>query len=128
MKRVFIALAVLAVGIFAAAEPANISRTRLPDKYEDVFVGHYGEILRLDRDWTADAEMNGPMEVIRFHERTVDSRKLSAPEYHPQAEDYVPENFAAKRLMQLLVIPKAARGFKSLSALKAAKLQELDKS
>jgi hypothetical protein len=95
----------------------------------NVFVGHYGEVLSYDEHWTAEPEMQGLMEVVRFHAQTRGRDKsgnLTFAPYHPKSEEYVPEKFASMELAQLIVIPKnAPNGFPSLRKLRAAKEKEL---
>lgn len=96
---------------------------------DNVFVGHYGEVLSYDEDWTAEPAMQGLLEVVRFHAKRkgwgVSGNLVFAP-YSPKPEEYVPEKFASMGLAQLFVIPKdAPNGFPSLSKLRAAKEKEL---
>lgn len=121
---------------------ANYSVTRDEKEPENVFVGHYGEILRLYTDWTAEAIMRGPVEVVYFREKTSppvtqwpSEVKLDGPDatvtFHPppfqiKPEEYLPENMARLRLMQLLVVPKdIPEGFRTLKKLREAKSKEL---
>ncbi|MFA6030512.1 MAG: hypothetical protein WC969_11710 [Elusimicrobiota bacterium] len=98
-------------------------------KWENVFVGHYGETLRFNFDYTAEAELHGEIEVVRFHQRNVDSENLLSPLIRVRPEEYVPENFTRMRLMQLMVIPKnVPGGIGSLAELKLAKDKELARS
>jgi hypothetical protein len=119
MKR--IALVVVAIGcifpsVSSTVEAASDSQAKSSDQsvmldkatWQNVFTGHSGELLRFDSDWTAEAVMRGLTEEIHFHEKTTDPSKLSAPPYEPKPQDYIPENFARMRLMELLVIPKNA--------------------
>lgn len=93
---------------------------------ENVFIGHYGEIVRLAYFWTADASMKGEMEVVNFHLAKQDPFAVVSPAFQPAQKDYAPENFARLRLMQMLVIPKdVPGGFKSLRTLREAKTSEL---
>lgn len=107
--------------------PANHSlRTDAEDAGQNVFVGHFGETLRLPYFVAVDATMRGPMERVNFHFRTVDPAKFVSAPFSPSAKDFVPENFARLRLMQMLVIPKdVPGGFRSLDALREAKAKEL---
>lgn len=97
------------------------------DSSDNVFVGHFGETVRLAYFWSADAFMQGPMEVINFHLATVDPiNPITSPRFNPVKKEYVPENFARLRLMQMLVIPKDVHGgFRSLTKLREAKAKEL---
>jgi hypothetical protein len=97
------------------------------DAGENIFVGHFGETLRLPYFWAADARMQGPMEVVNFHLATIEPMKVVSPPFNPKSKDYIPENFKRLRLMQLLVIPKnVPGGFKSLDEIREAKSRELD--
>lgn len=97
------------------------------DSGENVFVGHFGETIRLAYFWAVDASMQGPMEVVNFHLATVDpTNPITSPRFSPTKKEYVPENFARLRLMQMLVIPKdVPGGFYSLAKLREAKAKEL---
>lgn len=96
------------------------------DAGENIFVGHFGETLRLPYFWAADAKMQGPMEVVNFHLATIEPMKVVSPPFNPNSKDYIPENFKRLRLMQLLVIPKkVSGGFKSLDEIREAKSKEL---
>lgn len=93
---------------------------------ENVFIGHFGEIVRLPFFWEADAKMQGPMERVNFHFKTIGPSKMTSAPFSPAAKDYIPENFARLRLMQMLVIPKdVPGGFPSLKTLREAKDKEL---
>ncbi len=93
---------------------------------ENIFVGHFGETVRLAQFWSADASMQGPMEVVNFHLTNIDPLELISPPFNPSKKDYVPQNFARLRLMQMLVIPKnVPGGFESLKKLREAKTKEL---
>lgn len=105
---------------------ANYSVTFNKEDWVNIFVGHYGEILHLYSDWTAEAVMHGPMEVVRIHGKKVDNNKLDSPPFEPEAKDYIPENFTRLRLMQLLIIPKnVPGGYRNLKDLREAKTAEL---
>ncbi|MFA6093677.1 MAG: hypothetical protein WCU88_08985 [Elusimicrobiota bacterium] len=92
---------------------------------ENAFIGHYGEMINLPVAWTAEAELQSRMEVVYFHEKYERMGQGTAywedRPYRPAREDYTLENLTAKRLMQLLVIPKDVPGFKSLEAMRRAK-------
>lgn len=93
---------------------------------ENIFVGHFGETVRLAHFWAVDAKMHGPMEAVNFHLKTLDPLG-NAPPFNPKPKDYVPENFKRLRLMQMLVIPKdVPGGFQSLAKLREAKAKELN--
>jgi len=94
---------------------------------ENIFIGHFGETLRLDNCWAVDAKMQGLIERVNFHFKTVDPTKIFSAPFSPEAKDFIPENFARLRLMQMLVIPKdVPGGFRSLEALREAKVKELN--
>lgn len=98
-------------------------------RWQNVFVGRYGEVFRFSSDYAAEVELRGPMEIVRLHPKTTDPFRLKAPPFTPSADDYVPEKFSALRLMQLIVIPKdVPRGYRSLTALREAKKKELESS
>lgn len=107
--------------------PANHSlRTDAENAGQNIFVGHFGETLRLPYFVAVDAKMQGPMERINFHFKTVDPANFFSKPFSPEAGDFVPKNFARLRLMQMLVIPKdVPGGFRSLDALREAKTKEL---
>ncbi|MBI2788836.1 MAG: hypothetical protein HYX59_09160 [Elusimicrobia bacterium] len=99
------------------------------DAGKNVFIGHFGETVRLPYFWAADARMQGPMERVNFHFKTVDPMKMFSAPFSPEAKDYVPENFARLRLMQMLVIPKdVPGGYPSLEKLREAKSKELSET
>lgn len=107
--------------------PAKHSLRQDPeDPGENIFIGHFGETLRLYNRLVVDAKMQGPMERVNLHFKTVDPSNVFSAPFLPQAKDYIPENFARLRLMQMLVIPKdVPGGFRSLQALREAKVKEL---
>jgi hypothetical protein len=101
---------------------------------ESIFVGQYGEVLHVPLTWGVEAEMHDSIEVIRFHDRTMESHTVARStipdtvmvySHPPESKEYILENFNTKGLMQLLVIPKSSPGYKSLTALRQAKVQEL---
>lgn len=137
------ALAVLTAGILSAAraaasEPAHVSISRAPDeKFESIFVGHYGEVLRFPSKFAVEAELRDGIEVVRFHDKTLDPYDMVrstipdtflASRRSPSPKEYVVENFTPKRLMEVLVIPKSSPGYESLKALRQAKVKELESS
>lgn len=156
LVRMLICLALTAAQAFAlepAAPPspaessadAKYSVTRDDKEWVNVFVGHYGETLHLYTDWTAEAVMRGPMEVVYMREKILPapskwpttvtrSTQGATVIFHPplfqiEPDDYIPENFARLRLMQLMVIPKnVPGGFRSLGKLREAKEKELSAS
>lgn len=122
---------------------ANYSITRDDKVRENIYVGHYGEILRLYSDWTAEAVMRGTMEVIYFRRKSDPPASqwpaevnLDGPNatvtFHPplfriKPEDFTPEKMSSLGLMQMIVAPKGAPGgFRSLAKLREAKAKELD--
>lgn len=114
-------------------EPGAAAKHSLTPNAEDagvnVFIGHFGETVRLPYFWAADARMQGPMEVVNFHFKTVDPMKMFSAPFSPEAKDYVPENFSRLRLMQMLVIPKnVPGGYPSLEKLREAKSKELSET
>jgi hypothetical protein len=126
----------------ASSENAEFSVTLDKKEMRNVFVGHYGETLHLSSDWTAEAILRGPIEIVYFRERSDPppsewpkeikrNRSDSTVVFHRPAfkikpEEFTPENMAPLRLMQLMVIPKnAPGGFASLEKMRAAKNDEL---
>lgn len=92
----------------------------------NMFVGHFGEMVQVPDFWAVDAKMQGPVEVLYFHHTKVDPMRDFSADFKPKAEEYVPENFARLRLMQLMVIPKdVPGGFRTLDELREAKEKEL---
>lgn len=121
---------------------ANYRVTSEGDDPGNVFVGHYGETLSLYSDWTAEAVMRGPVEIVYFREsntspsserpKKVELKEEGAEvtllrsEVQMNPREFIPENFSRLRLMQLMVIPKdAPGGFGSLKQLREAKAEEL---
>ncbi|PIR16110.1 MAG: hypothetical protein COV48_10685, partial [Elusimicrobia bacterium CG11_big_fil_rev_8_21_14_0_20_64_6] len=97
------------------------------DSRENIFVGHFGETVRLADFWSVDARMQGPMEVVNFHLATMDPMKVVSPPFNTTPKDFATENFKRLRLMQMLVIPKdVPGGFQSLAQLRLAKEKELN--
>jgi len=118
----FLALALVRT---SAGEPGAAPASG--DSGENVFVGHYGEIVRVPYLWSVDASMQGPIEVVNLHLTNEDPLKVVSPLFKPRASDYVPENFHRLRLMQMRVVPKdTPGGARSLEALRGAKKNELD--
>lgn len=114
-------------------DPGARASTTLKPEAEDssmnVFVGHFGETVQLAYIWAADAFMQGPMEVVNFHFAKIEPMKVVSPPFNPPKKEYVPENFARLRLMQMLVIPKdVPGGIESLNKLREAKAKELASS
>lgn len=126
----------------ASSENAEFSVTLDKKEMRNVFVGHYGETLLLSSDWTAEAILRGPIEIVYFRERSdppssewpkeikrngSDSTVVfHRPAFKIKPEEFTPENMAPLRLMQLMVIPKnAPGGFVSLEKMRAAKNDEL---
>lgn len=112
------------------------------EKKENVFIGHYGETLRLYSDWTAEAVMRGPMEVIYMREKSLPPPSkwptsvelkgqdatvtFHGPSFRIKPEEFISTNFARLRLMQLMVVPKnVPGGFRNLTELREAKSAEL---
>lgn len=93
----------------------------------NVYAGHYGALLEMDSDWTAEARMEGATEVVNFHRKSHDI--LGRRPVLSQPSDYKAENFAPMTLMELIVIPKnAPGGLRSLRALRDAKENELKRT
>lgn len=106
------AVLALAAGGSAALEPPTI-----------LFVGKFREVIELPSDWSVMVDARGPMEAAYFHRKYADN--ASRVPFTPKPDDYGIENFARLELMELLVIPKNARGgFQSLADIRAAKQAE----
>lgn len=95
-----------------AGEPATI-----------LYVGKFQEVIELPSDWSVMVDARGPMEAAYFHRKYADDERRVP--FTPKPDDYGVENFARLELMELLVIPKNARGgFQSLADIRAAKEAE----
>lgn len=87
-----------------------------------IFVGHYGDVIAIPSDWTADAEMRGETEIVYFYRKFLD--EFGFRPFQPKRSDYKPDNFTPMGLINLHVFPKdARRGFGNLAAIRGA--QEL---
>ena len=94
--------------------------------FDNVFVGHYGEVFHFNYLYAAEPEMKNLMEVVRFHELQVKNKNGTFVPFEPKIEEYIPRNFTPMRLGQLIVIPKdAPNGFRSLTELRKVKEKEL---
>lgn len=132
---IYLALAVQCLALEPEAPPSPIDpgapakhslRRDSEDAGENVFIGHFGEIVRVPHFWAVDAKMQGPIEQVNFHFKTIDPMRMFSASFSPKATDYVPENFARLRLMQMLVIPKdVPGGFQSLEVLRESKAKDL---
>lgn len=132
---IYLTLAVQGLALEPEAPPSPIDpgapakhslRRDSEDAGENVFIGHFGEIVRVPHFWAVDAKMQGPIEQVNFHFKTIDPMRMFSASFSPRAQDYVPENFARLRLMQMLVIPKdVPGGFPSLDVLRESKAKEL---
>lgn len=107
-----------------APSAAKYTLARDTATLENVFIGHYGESLRMSQSWTARAELHGPIEVVYFHPDRVDPIKYFSAPFNPGSDQYVPENFAKLRLIQMKVIPKKG-GPRSIKELRDSREQEL---
>jgi hypothetical protein len=97
---------------------------------EDVFAGHFGELIRLPFDWTAAAEMQGPTESIHiYRKRTKLIHTAQGTGYAPDVpsgSDFIPENLTSQGLIALIAAPKdAPGGYRNLDDLRRAKEREL---
>ncbi|MFA6029827.1 MAG: hypothetical protein WC969_08240 [Elusimicrobiota bacterium] len=112
----------------AAAAPAQGASSSYSS--DNVFVGRYGEVITYEGGCVIEAEMRGPVEVVRSY-----SRRVYHPEtktftvQFPKPEDFTPEKFAPMELVQLLVIPKdVPGGLKDLASMRRAKEDELSRA
>ena len=69
------------------------------------YVGHYGEVLKLQGGWQIDASMHGDVEVINQYSGFQFGAGDSIEEFKPKPEDFVPENFSRYDMIQLLIMP-----------------------
>ncbi len=92
-----------------------------------MFVGHYGEVVEVPSNWSADVQLRGLTEVVYFHRKFDDD--FGRKPFQPKPVDYKLENFAPTGLVELLVIPKnAPGGLGSLAKIRLAKEKELNQS
>ena len=109
------------VGTIKEVSDASEGSTR------SIYVGHYGEAVEFPYGWTAEPSMRGLTEAVYFHRKSDDL--LGLHPFQPKESDYKPENFAAMRLIELVVVPKnAPGGLRDLKALRGAKEKELTAS
>ena len=109
------------------APPSPVSTRESGQAEFSLFVGRFGESIKLRNGWAAEARMQGPIEVVNFHVKQ-DSTPKRLP-FQPKAADYIQDNFTLFGLMQLMVIPKnIPGGLASLEALRSAKEDELKRS
>lgn len=125
-KAALVSCLTLFAGMASAQPPAKANYVLARDSMtaEQVFTGHYGESLRMASFWTARAELQGPVEVVYFHPERIRPTELFAPPFNPDNDEYVPENFARLRLIQMKVIPKKG-GPRSMKELRDAREKEL---
>jgi len=94
----FLAAAFLPLIARAGAASPNVPA---PDSPTALFVGNYGESFTFDSSkFAVSAQMHGRIEDVRLYPKNL----------HPTDADYVPKNFQALGLRELLVIPKDLQG------------------
>lgn len=93
------------------------------------YVGHFGEVFKLRGGWAIDPAIRGNIEVITLHPKYREDDPPDSEElFKPKAADFAPKNFARLGLIQLLIIPREDDAFKSLDALREAKIKDLRSS
>lgn len=125
----FILLAVL--GNPSAWADYHPKFTRPPgDVSFQVVIGQYGESFDLFDDDVLDAQMNGPVEVLRIHPKWDPRQRQAvlADIFHPKESDYVPANFEKFELQELIAVPKGQPGYATLEQIRADKVAEAKKS
>jgi hypothetical protein len=114
---------------FASRQQARIPTSVDSESPQNMFVGRYGEAIPFNKAWQVQPEMQGPIEVIRFHSKRVDPYKLGSPPYDPKPKDYNADQFASNYIVQILVIPKdIPGGIRSLKKLRTVKENELNRT
>jgi hypothetical protein len=121
----------LALAILLLMAPfARASEAPAPADAPDVFVGHFGEAIRLPYEWTAAPEMQGPTETVRIYRQR--TKLVHTPQGSgyvpdvPRASDFAPEKLTDQGLITLIAAPKdAPGGYRDLDDLRRAKEREL---
>jgi hypothetical protein len=128
------ACAIFLSGVFylARAQDYSSSTRSLSGTASAVFIGAYGETVDYHPPDRVEARMRGPVEVIdgvSWWVRDAETDAVIHPQQTPTAKDFIPENFQRMGLVQLLIIPKEApESFQSLSAIRKAKVWELERA
>lgn len=94
------------------------------DKFDNVFVGKYGEVVSFRKNMSVRVQTPGDMEVVDFYlkERY---QKGGFVHFDPATVKLTPEVFAREDLIQMIVAPIGASQFQNLADLRAAKEAEL---
>ena len=69
LKAVIVLAFLIAPTPFLAPDVVVATASQGATREGNLFVGHYGEVLELDPAWTADARMEGDVELVRIYER-----------------------------------------------------------
>jgi len=115
----------LTAAVTAAREPLAPPSPYGAAPTSSLFIGHYGQALEFPSGWAAEAEMRGEAEIVHFHRAFVNGDPTIP--FNPKPSEYTLGKFASMGLMELVVIPKDARGgMRSLEALREAKERTLN--
>ncbi|PIR15762.1 MAG: hypothetical protein COV48_12560 [Elusimicrobia bacterium CG11_big_fil_rev_8_21_14_0_20_64_6] len=108
----------------AGVAPRSAVTHKDGDDYS-LFVGHYGEAIKIPYGWTAKAELHEATEIVYIHRKSHDD--FGYKPFQPKPADFKLENFAPMGLMELVVVPKnVPGGLRSLQEIRLAKERELE--
>ncbi|MFA6092023.1 MAG: hypothetical protein WCU88_05315 [Elusimicrobiota bacterium] len=108
-------------GAISSAQALPAPATKSESSGESVFVGQYGEVLSYPAEWNLRAGIaDDGVEVLQFFPK-------NGPEVSNE-EFQVESNFASKRLMDILVIPKrSGKKFETLAMQRRSEERDLKK-